>query len=76
MPHTAPTLRLEPSPSDRFLADARRRSLHDQLTRYMSREAADTLLSGQPVDVDVAPEREAALKALMPQVSRFVREGK
>ena len=76
MTHSTPTLRLEPSRSDRYVMDARRRELHDQLTRYLTDKDANRLLSGQPVDVDVAPEHEAAVLALMPAVVRFVREGR
>lgn len=73
MQNTAPTLRLEPSRSDRFTADRRRRALRRDLTRYIPEAAADALLAGRPVDLEVAPEHEAPIMALMPRVAAFVR---
>lgn len=69
----APVLRLD-VPNDRYTADAKRRALKTKLTRYLTSKAADTLLAGRPVDVEVAPEHKAAVMALMPEVARFVRE--
>ena len=76
MINQTPTLRLEPSPSDRYVQNARRRALHDQLARYLADTDADRLLSGQPVDAEIDPVNEAAVLALMPAVARFVREGR
>lgn len=73
MQHTAPVLRLEPSRSDRYTADARRRALRRDLTRLLPEAAADALLAGRPVDVTVAPEHEAAVMALMPRIAAFIR---
>ena len=73
MQNTAPAIRLEPSHSDRFVADAGRRTLRRNLARYMPEHAADALLAGRPVNVEVAPEHEGAVMALMPKVARFVR---
>ena len=72
--HNTPILKLEPSRSDRYVADARRRALRRDLTRYIPEAAADALLEGRPVDLDVAPEHEASILALMPKVAAFVRE--
>ena len=71
--NNTPAIRLEPSRSDRFVADARRRTLRCDLARYIPESAADALLAGRPVDIEVAPEHEGAVMALMPQVAQFVR---
>lgn len=76
MINQTPTLRLEPSRSDRYVMDARRRELHNQLARYLTDGDATRLLSGQPVDAEIDPANEAAVLALMPAVVRFVREGR
>ena len=68
----APVLRLD-VPNDRYTADAKRRTLKTKLTRYLTEGAADALLAGRPVNVEVAPEHEAAVMALMSEVARFVR---
>ena len=70
--HNTPAIRLEPSRSDRMVADSRR-SLRRNLARYLPDHAADALLAGRSVDVEVAPEHQQAVMALMPQVAQFVR---